>query len=122
MRAYKTPILLSEEQKIIGGVLTLRQLAYVLGGAMLTYDLASRLYKLAGLGAAFTFAFILYSFFFLLAFCKVQKYGLNFDTYIVLKITFMMKQKKISVRQRNLTGEMIKSTTSDRSRRHEASS
>mgnify|MGYP000882910029 CR=1 FL=1 len=93
MRAYKTPILLSEEQKIIGGVLTLRQLAYVLGGALLTYDLASRLYRLAGLGAAFTFVLILYSFFLLLAFWKVQKYGLNFDTYLALKFRFMTKQK-----------------------------
>lgn len=98
MRVYKTPILISGEQKSIGGVISFRQLAYILGGGIFSFDLSSRTYKLIGPAAVILFA-VIYGFFLLLAFYKVHRYDLNFDAYLMLKMKFIKQQKEFKYKK-----------------------
>lgn len=93
MRVYKTPILNKSEQKSIGGVLSYRQLAYGLGGGLVSYDLASRMYRIIGPGALVLFA-VMYVFFLLLAFYRVPRIDMNLDSYLALKLKFFTMQKE----------------------------
>jgi hypothetical protein len=82
MRTYEVPFLLDDEPKLIGGKMTLRQGAYVLGGALLAFSALRRLgpksLVLAGVSiAAIAVATLL------LAFWKVPETDLYVDKYLV---------------------------------------
>lgn len=91
MRIYKTPVLNNNEQKFVGGIVSFRQLAYILGGGVFSYSIASRLYKIEPM--LLLLSPVLYGFFLMLAFYTVPRLEINLDTYLVLKLKFFVSQK-----------------------------
>lgn len=93
MRIYKTPILTTEEQKIIGGKLSLRQFAYVLGGGLVSFSLAKTLYTFIGF-ISIALCAAVFCIFLLLAFYKVRRYEINLDRFFVLRLKYAFSQKR----------------------------
>ena len=92
MRVYKTPILTTEEQKVIGGKLSLRQFTYILVGGILAFSVAKAMFKLIGL-AAILFFIVIFITALLLAFFKLRNHDLNLDKYLLLRVKFHFAQK-----------------------------
>jgi hypothetical protein len=80
MRTYEVPFLLDDEPKLIGGKMTLRQGAYVLGGALLAFSALRRLGHSLVLAGVSTAAIAVATL--LLAFWKVPETDLYVDKYL----------------------------------------
>ncbi|MGB9812479.1 MAG: PrgI family mobile element protein [Thermovenabulum sp.] len=88
MRVYKVPIILNEERKLFGGILSIRQLTYLLIGLFANYFIFKGFGVYGILPSLIITVFVL-----LLTFYKISKYDINFDKYIVLKFKYLLKQK-----------------------------
>ena len=94
MRIYKTPILTTGEQKIIGGKLSLRQFAYILFGGIVSFSLTKTLYELVGFASMVIFP-VVFGISLLLAFYKIRlQFEMNLDRYLLLRLKFAMSQKE----------------------------
>lgn len=93
MRVYKTPILTTEEQKIIGGKLSLRQFTYILGGGLVSFAVAKTLYGFIGSISIVLFA-ALFCVFLLLAFYKIRRYEINLDRFLILQFKYAISQNE----------------------------
>lgn len=100
MRAFPVPVQITDEERLIGGFLSLRQLLYIILGAALG-------------GAAFLLTFIpllLRLVFFLVlaaggigfAFLKVQEMRLDYYLYLYLK--WRVNPRELYLEGRNLSG------------------
>jgi hypothetical protein len=93
VRVYKTPILTTEEQKVIGGKLSLRQFAYILGGGLISFSLSKTLYKFISLASVLIFA-ALFGVSLLFAFYKVRHHEMNLDRFLFLRLKYVVSQKE----------------------------
>ena len=94
MRLEKVPVDMSSEQKEIMGILSKRQLGYLVGGGVILYAYIPFIFKLMfPLGWLFVFIFSLITAFPVLAivgffgFLKVSKLNMNRDAYFLIKLT-----------------------------------
>ncbi|MFP7442614.1 MULTISPECIES: PrgI family mobile element protein [Bacillus] len=93
MRIAKVPIDMSSEQKEILGIVSKRQLAYIVVGVILLYSYVPIVYKFFSIlgwltGAIFglvsaapTVALVIF-----LGFTKVEKYNMNRDYYFYIRL------------------------------------
>ncbi|MEK3993075.1 PrgI family mobile element protein [Robertmurraya sp. FSL R5-0851] len=93
MRKETVPIDMSSEQKTILGFISKRQLIYIVAGGALLYAYVPMVFKLfpnfiIGGVAALISAIPTLIVVFIFAFWKKQKLHLNFDQYIMIKISY----------------------------------
>ena len=103
MRTYEVPFLLDEEPKLVGGKLTLRQGAYVLGGIIVaigTVDrFAQRSLFLTGFIVLLVAAATL-----LLAFWRVPGTGMYVDTYLAVLLAYNARTHAYTYSRRREVG------------------
>lgn len=93
MRSEKVPIDMTSEQKEILGLLSKRQLMYLVGGGLILYGYIPFIFKLL-LGAGWVFASIgalisavpTLGIILFLGFIKVNKFNMNRDFYYLIKL------------------------------------
>lgn len=85
MRTYRVPILLDQEEKVIGGRLSLRQAAYILAGLLAAIGLFSLVKVVAGKGIAGGIAIAIFSAGVALALVEIPWLGMGLDRYLALK-------------------------------------
>lgn len=93
VRIVKVPIDMASEQKEILGLVSKRQLAYLIVGGLILYSYVPLVYKIlsglgwivAGLSALFS-AVPVAALVLLLGFLKVEKYNMNRDYYYFIKL------------------------------------
>ena len=79
MRSWPVPVQMTEDEKMVGGVLTLKQLGYMLAGLALG-GTAAGVFRLPGI-MRFVIYFVIQAFGFALALCQVSYTPL--DNYLI---------------------------------------
>lgn len=93
MRKETVPIDMSSEQKTILGIITKRQLIYIIAGGAVIYAYVPIVFNLfpnfiAGIIASLISALPTALFVFIFAFLKKNKLHLNFDHYFLIKLGY----------------------------------
>ncbi|GLO68308.1 MULTISPECIES: PrgI family mobile element protein [Oceanobacillus] len=109
-RKETVPIDMNSEQKVILGIISKRQLTYLIAGGALLYFYVPKVFSLVGdpvIGVIFALisAIPTASAIGLLGFMKHHKYNLNFDQYFLLKFNY---KKEIGVWRRGPSIEKTK--------------
>ncbi|MCM3443611.1 MULTISPECIES: PrgI family protein [Metabacillus] len=97
MRKVKVPVDMASEQKVILGILSKRQMIYIAVGGGIAYWYVPIVFNLfpnvfmgsiASLISALPLAVIV----FVLGFTRKEKYHLNFDRYLYIKLQYRSQQ------------------------------
>lgn len=94
MRTYRVPILLAQEEKVIGGRLSLRQAAYILAGLLAAIGLFSMVKVVAGKGIAGGIAIAVFGMGVALALVEIPWLGMGLDRCLMLKLRFALSARE----------------------------
>ena len=91
MRRVTVPIDMSSQQKSILGIISQRQLIYLLGGGAVLYVIVPKVFSImphpiAGLITSFIVSIPVIVAVLMLGFVKKQKYHMYFDQYLLIKL------------------------------------
>ncbi len=92
MRTYRVPILLNEEEKVFGGRLSLRQVAYLVSGLVLGGFLYYLLRSIKPL--AFGLAIGVMGAAACLSLVEIPSLGMGLDRYLALRLRYLMSPRR----------------------------